>query len=765
MNFLAKEFVSAAAVLLSGFVTDPAPWTRMEANSEQRHPIYLGRTARELAFGLPSRGTRSTVLPESLKALAERQVRAVQAGSPDIPKGSRIEFELWPTLNDDGRLTWAIARWRDAPDRPWRWLAADATGRALPGLEVQPELPIAADSRTPAGRSLIFDDVLSLKSLYDKPLFGNCVWTTPEGDRIQAAWLPMNDVDRYRQDLMRSGAGLVCHAVSPPARLDARPVSFVVAMRDDILEWPPEIVWPKTEPLSGREEPQGHPSETKTRALDWPSNYVARYREDIRILSGELEAFFPVSGKTLRFKRKNNAAPDNQLEELVDYLAERYRGLAIETRRQTFLWRGQRQSNLIAVIRGTRPAAENRPVLLADHIDTAFCEDEFKRSGRRVSAPGADDNGAATATLLRAAEILKGLRPRNDVWLVHLTGEEFPADDLGARRLVDELLQKRQDIGGAVILDMIGFRKPGDPVVQINPGDSEASLAMAEEAMLSARRVAPGLLVPELRTRYDPRSYLHNTDGLIFSHAGYPVILINEHINRLENMSRPHYHQTTDLSGTLDWDYAVAVSKTAIETVARLAETAAPALPADALPVPLVRQAASYSCGAAALLSELYYWRTYDGNESSLYSEIETDPKSGTKPQGLVRGAKKYGLDANFKENVSLDELRAALKRGEPVILDIQAWPYGGQASTATWNQRWEDGHYVVLVAIDEENAYFMDPSVAAGYSFIPLPELLERWHDYENMPDGVWRNQRLAVFIRGSDPIQSFPAPVTPTH
>ena len=47
------------------------------------------------------------------------------------------------------------------------------------------------------------------------------------------------------------------------------------------------------------------------------------------------------------------------------------------------------------------------------------------------------DNGSATATLLQAAPIFLKLaregKLERDVWLLHLTGEEFPSDCMGAR--------------------------------------------------------------------------------------------------------------------------------------------------------------------------------------------------------------------------------------------------------------------------------------------------------------------------------------------
>ncbi|MBI4803429.1 MAG: C39 family peptidase, partial [Elusimicrobia bacterium] len=130
--------------------------------------------------------------------------------------------------------------------------------------------------------------------------------------------------------------------------------------------------------------------------------------------------------------------------------------------------------------------------------------------------------------------------------------------------------------------------------------------------------------------------------------------------------------------------------------------------PRNALPVPIVRQSNNYTCGTAALLAVLYYWQVYDGNESGLLSVTDTTAAEGTPPKGIVKGAQKYGLAAYYKEMVTIDGLRTALGGGETVILDIQAWP--DKPKEMPWVQRREDGHYVVLTAMDVEYAYFMDP-------------------------------------------------------
>ncbi|MBI5242218.1 MAG: C39 family peptidase [Elusimicrobia bacterium] len=179
---------------------------------------------------------------------------------------------------------------------------------------------------------------------------------------------------------------------------------------------------------------------------------------------------------------------------------------------------------------------------------------------------------------------------------------------------------------------------------------------------------------------------------------------------------------------------------------------AAPALPKDYLSVPIVPQATGYSCGAAVLLALLYYWLDYDGNESGLYAELETDPKEGTRPERIAEAARGHGLKAEMREGLTIPDIRAALKRRETVILDIEAWR-SKTAPPLAWSEDWEDGHYVILVGMDAKYAYVMDPSAYTGYGWLPLDELLERWHDEDIIDGKPRRSSRLGIFIRGNKP------------
>jgi predicted double-glycine peptidase len=184
-----------------------------------------------------------------------------------------------------------------------------------------------------------------------------------------------------------------------------------------------------------------------------------------------------------------------------------------------------------------------------------------------------------------------------------------------------------------------------------------------------------------------------------------------------------------------------------------------PALPPGSLPLPIVRQATDYSCGAAALLAILFYWGVYDGGESELYAELGTTPADGTPPWNLAKGARAHGLDAEMKEHQTLDDLREGLARGETIIVDYQAWKDGDDGKP--WKDTWEDGHYSVLAGIDDHYVYLMDPSGGPGYVYIPIAEFLERWHDYETTPAGKVEARQLAIYIKGDKALKTFPGPL----
>lgn len=179
-------------------------------------------------------------------------------------------------------------------------------------------------------------------------------------------------------------------------------------------------------------------------------------------------------------------------------------------------------------------------------------------------------------------------------------------------------------------------------------------------------------------------------------------------------------------------------------------------LPSDYLPVPLVPQATSYSCGAASLMAVLEYWNVSDAPETSLFRALHTTKKDGTEEASIAQVAReKFGLRSEVRTGLNLEDLRSALKDGTTVILDIQAW---SDDPSPVWKNEWDDGHYVVLVAMDTDYAYAMDPSAHGAYAYLPLIELLDRWHDADDRGGNLRRFENVGIFVHGTQAKTRYP-------
>ena len=555
---------------LAVLATDASPWLHLEANSLQPSPLYLGSTPYELVFGVRPADGGVAKLPATLKAIGDTQLKGIRQtmiSKKIITDKQTLTVECWPIREYRGRLTWFFARWRTSSTSPWRWIDSSLIANTEPNPNAY--LPEPLDPTVEADHNDIFGLPAPAWDYgwYYTPQFASCIWVKRGPDMSQAppieAWLPSSQAAAYSQKDLSDRVALVA---SPPARLNGKPITYTaVTVKATGTTWPSSITWTAEPTAPG-------PLAADPIITSWPADFDAAYRADLLAMDGEAPAVFPVSGRVQSFTVKNNALPNNQLEAVFQYLEERYQVLGIPTSRQSFTWRGMPQTNLIAKIPGSDPNLA--PVLLADHVDTAFDETLVVNFHDCIAVPGADDNASATAALLRAAVALKDRHPVRPIWLVHFTGEEFPADDLGARALVSKMLGDKQDIAGMVLLDMIGFAGTGQPQVQINPGTQAASLKMASIALDATADQAPDLM-PLLRLRFDDRSYLYNTDGLILSDNGYPVVLINEYINYYSRLMRAAYHDMSDTSDKVDFPFAEKLTKISIETVARMAEVPA----------------------------------------------------------------------------------------------------------------------------------------------------------------------------------------------
>ena len=165
----------------------------------------------------------------------------------------------------------------------------------------------------------------------------------------------------------------------------------------------------------------------------------------------------------------------------------------------------------------------------------------------------------------------------------------------------------------------------------------------------------------------------------------------------------------------------------------------------------------NYSCGDVAALALLRYWDPADyatRRESDLYAPLRTSPADGTDPQPIADYfGTVAGLSGELRLRATLGDLLGAIDRGEPVIVDLQAWKdEPGAPAAEEWAADWDDGHYAVLVGYDDRELFFMDPSTSEHYAYVPRTELEPRWHDL--LTGSNEHIEHAAIFVHANPPL-----------
>ena len=165
------------------------------------------------------------------------------------------------------------------------------------------------------------------------------------------------------------------------------------------------------------------------------------------------------------------------------------------------------------------------------------------------------------------------------------------------------------------------------------------------------------------------------------------------------------------------------------------------------------RQMTEYSCGASALQSVLSYWGR-DVDEEDLMRLLGTNAEVGTFPEDIARVARSFGFDAEAREGLTLDDVRQFTAQGHPVIALAQLWR-SQKDTPASATDEWDCGHYIVVLAVDDDYVYFQDPYMRMGKGFMPSKAFQDHWHQIMGGRDLARSGEltHLAIFIRGKEP------------
>lgn len=281
-------------------------------------------------------------------------------------------------------------------------------------------------------------------------------------------------------------------------------------------------------------------------------------------MSAHADRFTPYLERIIG-ERHPDSSP-GALRGTADYLRQQFTSLGLSTVSHEFsAWGGIYENVIATTPRDTDSSAP--PLILAAHYDTV------------IGSPGADDNASALAVLLDVARQIVASRLQRPVRFIAFCLEE--ENLLGSRAYVAQLMEARQSILGAIVLECVGYARaeegsqkipPGVPVAVPAVGNflavignqgSHALTMSVDRAMSPHLPVVPlvvpgnGELLPDTR----------RSDHTSFWEQGFPAVMLTD----TANFRNPHYHQPTDTIEKLNVDFMASVADGVTAAVVELA--------------------------------------------------------------------------------------------------------------------------------------------------------------------------------------------------
>jgi Zn-dependent M28 family amino/carboxypeptidase len=257
-------------------------------------------------------------------------------------------------------------------------------------------------------------------------------------------------------------------------------------------------------------------------------------------------------------------------------------------------------TNVVATLRGTQPASENRVYVVSGHYDS-MCTSPIDAE---CDAPGANDDASGTAAVVEMARVMSKYKFDATIVFMTVAGEEQGL--VGSTYFAEQAKQQKMNIEAMFTNDIIGSSLGGNGVhdartvrvfsegVQSNETQEEANVrrGVGGENDSTSRQLAR--FIKEMGERYVPAMrvmmvyrrdrYLRGGDHIPFLERGYPAVRFTE-----PNENYNHQHQNVrvekgvqygDLPEFDDFAYIAQVARINAANLAALA--LAPARPKNA---------------------------------------------------------------------------------------------------------------------------------------------------------------------------------------
>ena len=291
---------------------------------------------------------------------------------------------------------------------------------------------------------------------------------------------------------------------------------------------------------------------------------AARLETHVRYLAGE------VGARSTYYPRKGGLA--------ARYIREQLLAAGYTAVNETFVERGARVPNLEVVLAGADPTLPC--VVIGAHYDSY------------QGSPGADDNASGTAAVIELAHQLKamaalhptGAFAERTIRLVLFVNEEPPAfqtADMGSWVYAKDLKARGVAVSAMVSLESIGYYRtepgsqkypvPGLNLLYPNEGDFVAIVGNLQSRALV--RECVGAFRAAAKFPCEGASLPNSVPGVgwsdhwAFWQEGHSAVMVTG----TAPFRNPHYHTSTDLPDTLDYDRLARVTEAMAAVAGQLA--------------------------------------------------------------------------------------------------------------------------------------------------------------------------------------------------
>lgn len=121
-----------------------------------------------------------------------------------------------------------------------------------------------------------------------------------------------------------------------------------------------------------------------------------------------------------------------------------------------------------------------------------------------------------------------------------------------------------------------------------------------------------------------------------------------------------------------------------------------------------------HSCAFVAALTVARYFKPHLSAKDVLKT-VRPLVSAGVDRSGLVRGLKKLGIKATYKNDLTVGKLRDYVKRGVPVIVSV-------------WPDEWDTDHWTIVQGFDDKRVYLTNHRSLPKWMF--RKQWIENWED-----------------------------------